>query len=135
MPSGVCPAFYDTTPSDVSKIVSADIIISFGSTQMEPWFADLLEYNSDAYLIECKNMGEWNIPSGAKKYIEHLTNELSDFLPELNLTIQENSEFYLNEIDEKSLELQDLLEHNGFQNTSVICMQWQEDFLCKERNI
>ena len=31
MPSGVCPAYYDTKPSDVNKIVNADIIISFSS--------------------------------------------------------------------------------------------------------
>ena len=45
MPPGICPAFYDTTPSDVNKIVTADIIISFGSPTMEPWLGDLLDYN------------------------------------------------------------------------------------------
>ena len=34
MPSGVCPAQYDTTPSDISKIITADLIISLGSPTM-----------------------------------------------------------------------------------------------------
>lgn len=129
MPPGVCPAFYDTTPSDVSTIVNADIIISFGSAQMEPWLDDLLSYNTDADLIECKDMGEWNIPSGAKIYVEHLTDELSEILPEKNEKIHANSESYINEIDEKSLELQGLVEANNLLNKPVICMSWQKDFV------
>ena len=129
MPPGVCPAFYDTTPSDVSKIITADIIISFGSSQMEPWLVNLLTYNTDANLIECKGMGEWNIPSGAKTYVEFLTNELSEILPEKNETIHINSQSYLNQIDEKSLELQDEIESNDFLNKPIICMTWQKDFI------
>ena len=45
MPPGVCPAFYDTKPSDVDKIISADIIISLGSTNMESWLSNLIIYN------------------------------------------------------------------------------------------
>jgi len=129
MPSGVCPAFYDTTPSDVSKIISADIIISFGSSSMEPWLDDLLTYNTDADLIECQNMGEWNIPTNAKTYVEYLSRELSEILPEINETIHNNSQAYIIKIDEKSLELQEIIESNGYLNKPVICMQWQKDFL------
>jgi len=129
MPSGVCPAFYDTTPSDVSKIVTADIIISFGSAQMEPWLANLLTYNSEADLVECKDMGEWNIPSGAKTYVEHLTDELSDILPTLNETIHQNSQNYINQIDTKSQQLIQMVEENDSIGKEIICMQWQEDFL------
>jgi ABC-type Zn uptake system ZnuABC Zn-binding protein ZnuA len=129
MPSGVCPAFYDTTPSDVSKIVNADIIISFGSSQMEPWLDDLLTYNTDAKQIKCQNMGEWNIPTGAKAYVEYLTSELSKILPEINETINKNSQSYLMQIDNKSEELKDLIRSNGFVNKTVICMSWQKDFI------
>lgn len=129
MPSGVCPAFYDATPSDVSTVVNADIIISFGSAQMEPWLVNLLTYNTAASLIECKDMGEWNIPSGAKTYVEHLTDELSDILPEQNETIHANSQSYISQIDEKSLELQAEIESMGYLNKTVICMSWQKDFV------
>lgn len=129
MPSGVCPAFYDTAPSDVSKIVNADIIISFGSSQMEPWLDNLLTYNTDAKQIKCQDLGEWNIPSGAITYVEYLTSELSDLLPEFNETIHKNSQSYLMQIENKSIELKDLISLNGLINESVICMSWQKDFI------
>jgi len=129
MPSGVCPAFYDTTPSDVSKIVNADVIISLGSSKMESWLDDLLSYNSDADFIECKDMGEWNYPLGARKYVEHLTDELSNLFPGKNETIHENSELYLATIDEKFLELKEQIESNGFLDKPVICIIWLKDLI------
>ena len=129
MPSGVCPAFYDTTPSDVSKIISADIIITFGSQKMEPWLGNLLTYNSDADLIESKDLGEWNIPSGAKTYVEFIEDELSDILPILNSTINQNAQIYIDKIDEKSQQLIDMVEANDSIGKDIICMQWQKDFL------
>ena len=129
MPSGVCPAFYDTTPSDVSKIVSADVVISLGSSITEPWLVDLLAYNTDCDTIECKNLGEWNIPTGAKTYVEHLTTELSEIFPELNETIKQNSEAFIAEINETAELLQNLIETNGYQDKKIIAMQWQKEFL------
>jgi ABC-type Zn uptake system ZnuABC Zn-binding protein ZnuA len=129
MPAGVCPAFYDTTPSDVSKIVTADIIISLGSVKKEPWLFDLLVHNTDHILIECKNLGEWNIPAGAKKYVNFLKNELPTGLPDKNITINSNAEAYINKINEKAQELYDMINNSGYQNKKVIGMQWQQDFL------
>lgn len=129
MPSGVCPAFYDTCPSDVSKIVNADIIISLGSSKMEPWLNDLITYNSDAELIECKDLGEWNYPTGAKRYVNYLTDGLSSILPEKNTKIHENSELYLEKVDEKFLELKNKIEINGFINKSIICIIWLKDLI------
>jgi ABC-type Zn uptake system ZnuABC Zn-binding protein ZnuA len=129
MPSGVCPAIYDTTPSDISKIVSADIIISLGSVKIEPWFSNLLIYNSDANLIECKDMGEWNIPTGAKTYVEYLATELSNLFPFLNETINQNAQNYINQINEKSQQLIEMIVVNNSLGKEIICMQWQKDFL------
>jgi ABC-type Zn uptake system ZnuABC Zn-binding protein ZnuA len=129
MPAGVCPAFYDTTPGDVSKIVNADILISFGDTQMEPWLTDLLAYNTECEIIECKDLGEWNIPTGAKAYVNHLSEQLKQILPEQENTIQTNTENYLAQIDTTSDNLKQLVETFNYQNTPIICMQWQEDFL------
>jgi ABC-type Zn uptake system ZnuABC Zn-binding protein ZnuA len=129
MPSGVCPAFYDTTPSDVSSIINADVIISFGSPTMEPWLSDLLEYNEDCNIIECKNMGEWNLPANAKIYVEYIADQLADIYPELNTTIIENSETYLGEIDETAANLQEMIETQGYQDKKVIAMAWQKDFI------
>jgi len=129
MPPGVCPAYYDTTPSDVNKIVTADIIISFGSNVKEPWLEDLLAYNPKGDLIECKDMGEWNYPSGAKIYIDFLKTELVALHPELNDTIFANAEDYINKIDDKFLELQKEIENYSYNNKKVVCMIWQKDFI------
>jgi ABC-type Zn uptake system ZnuABC Zn-binding protein ZnuA len=128
MPSGVCPAFYDTCPSDVNKIVNANVIISLGSSIKEPWLVDLLDYNPDYNLIECKDLGEWNIPSGAKSYIECLKIELTKIFPELNQTIDTNTQNYLDQIDNKSKELKQTIEDAGYSGKKIICMNWHEDF-------
>jgi ABC-type Zn uptake system ZnuABC Zn-binding protein ZnuA len=129
MLAGACPAQYDTTPNDVNKIVSADIIISFGSPRMEGWLGDLLNYNPDCSIIECKYMGEWNIPSGAKKYVEKIRDELSLLLPIYNDTIQTNAQGYIAQIDETAEQLQEMIVSNGSLDKKVICMEWQQDFL------
>ncbi|UCF49549.1 MAG: zinc ABC transporter substrate-binding protein [Thermoplasmatales archaeon] len=129
MPPGICPAFYDTTPSDVNKIVTADIIISFGSPTMEPWLGDLIDYNPSGNLIECKNLGEWNYPSGAKVYIEYLETELSKLYSELNNTLQSNAEEYIDKIDAKFAELQNRINNNSYNDKKVICMAWLKDFI------
>lgn len=129
MPSGVCPAFYDTTPSDVNTIVTADIIITFGNSKLEHWLDNLLIYNSDAVIIECKNLGEWNIPSGAINHINCLSEQLSNVLPEKNQTIKQNAQNYILQINETAEELSSLISANGFENRKIICMDWQEDFL------
>lgn len=129
MPSGVCPAFYDTCPSDVNKIVNADIIISLGSPIKEPWLNDLLNYNSNYKSIECKNLGEWNIPSGAKKYIDCLKTELLELFPELNASINKNTYNYIKKIDNKSIELHNAIEDAGHLEKKVICMKWHKDFI------
>jgi len=129
MPPGVCPAFYDTKPSDIDKILSADIIISLGSTKMESWLSNLITYNPDVDIIECKDLGEWNIPSGAKTFVQCISNELSFLLPEKNSSIRANAEIYMEQIDEKAKEIQEIIENNGALGKEVICMQWQEDFL------
>ncbi len=129
MPPGICPAFYDTSPSDVNKIVTADIIISFGSPTMEPWLGDLLDYNPSGDLIECKDLGEWNYPSGAKTYIEYLESELRALHPELNDTIHANAEEYINKIDAKFIELQKKIQNNSYIDKKVICMGWLKDYI------
>jgi ABC-type Zn uptake system ZnuABC Zn-binding protein ZnuA len=129
MPSGVCPAFYDSSPSDVNKILSADIVISLGSLKMEGWFDSLLEYNQECYLIETSYMGEWNVPSNVKKYVDKIQDELSLILPHLKDTIQINTQIYLDKINETSVELQQKIVDNESVGKKVICMQWQKDFI------
>jgi ABC-type Zn uptake system ZnuABC Zn-binding protein ZnuA len=128
MPAGACPMHYDTNPSDVSKIISADIIISLGN---EPWLTDLLENtdNSNFSEIKCFQLGEWNIPSGAKKYVKKIRDELSIILPSMNKTIQANAKEYLEYINISSENLKDMIKTKGFTGRNIISMQWHKDFL------
>lgn len=128
MPAGACPAHFDTCPSDVSLIASADIIISLG---WEPWLNDLLDAsgNTDVEQIKCAQLGEWNIPTGAKKYVEKIRDELSLLFPDLNDTIQTNAQEYIAQIDETAEVLQEIVVSKGFLNKKVICMEWQKDFV------
>jgi ABC-type Zn uptake system ZnuABC Zn-binding protein ZnuA len=129
MPAGICPAQYDVTPSDIDKIVSADILISFGLPKMEGWLGDLLNYNPDCSVIECSYMGEWNIPSVAKRYVEKIQDDLSLLLPAYNDTIQANAQAYMTHIDETAERLQEMIVSNYSIGKKVICMEWQQDFL------
>ena len=128
MPAGICPTHFDTSPSDISKIKNSDIIISLG---IEPWLNSLIESsdNSDYKIIECKGLGQWNIPSGAKKYVEKLKNELSLILPEINDSIKSNSQTYMNHINDTADQLLNIINSKQYQNKSVICMQWHADFI------
>jgi len=128
MPAGACPTHFDTTPSDISKILSADIIISLG---WEPWLDSLVSSsgNTRAQQIKCTGLGEWNIPSGAKKYVEKIRDELSHLLPTLNETTHVNAENYMAQIDETAQQLRENLTINGYRGKQIICMEWQQDFL------
>jgi len=129
MPAGVCPAYYDITIDDIEKITNADVLISFGNPMMEPWLANLLDHNPDCEIIECKNLGEWNIPTGAKKYVNHISEGLIEIFPEKNSTIQKNMEEYLEQINRTAENLKQKIIDNNTLNTKVVAMSWQRDFL------
>jgi zinc transport system substrate-binding protein len=91
MPAGACPSHFDTRPSDVDLIASADIVVSLG---WEPWLLDLLTSsgNSGVQQVKCPGLGEWNVPSGAKAHVDKITEGLGQALPSLNATIQSNAQ-------------------------------------------
>jgi ABC-type Zn uptake system ZnuABC Zn-binding protein ZnuA len=128
MPASACPTHFDTSPSDIMTITKADIIISLG---MEPWINSLIDSSSNANfeIIKCSGLGEWNIPSGAIKYVEKLRNELSILIPDLSNTIYSNAQNYIRRINETSKQLQNMINNREYQNKSVICMQWHSDFI------
>jgi len=128
MPAGSCPAHFDTIPSDIDKIVNADIIISLG---WEPWLEDLINKseNQNYNEIKCLGLGEWNIPTHAIKYIEKIRDRLFEILPEYNCTIQQNTDYYLLRINETAENLKQKIENNGLKNRKVVCIEWYKDFL------
>ena len=127
--SGACPAYYTLKPSQVELITNADVIISLGNQNMEFWLADLLSYNDHYSLIECKDMGEWNIPTGAISYVEHISNGLKNIFPELNESIENKTNVYINNITKKADELKDIIISSNYTDKKVIAMGWQKDFL------
>jgi len=129
MPSGVCPAYYDITIDDIEKITNADVLISFGNPMMEPWLANLLEHNQDCEIIECTNLGEWNLPTGAKKYVNHISEGLIEIFPGKNSTIQKNRVEYLLQINATSQILKQKIIDNNTLDTKIVSMGWQKDFL------
>lgn len=128
MPAGACPAHFDTSPSDVSKIVNADIIISLG---WEPWLETLLTKSGNANYteIKCAGLGEWNIPSGALAYVSAITEGLKTAIPEKSEIIQQNADAHETAINEKAIELQNQLETYNLTDRKVVSMEWQKDFL------
>lgn len=128
MPAGACPAHFDTSPSDVSKIVNADIIISLG---WEPWLETLLNKsgNNDYTEIKCMGLGEWNIPTGAIAYVQIITEGLITALPGKSSFIQQQSNNYQSEINDTAEILKNNIINQNFTGRKVVCMEWQKDFL------
>ncbi|HEC81190.1 MAG TPA: zinc ABC transporter substrate-binding protein [Thermoplasmatales archaeon] len=126
MPPGACPAHFDPSPKDIQLVTNADIIISLG---WEQWLQTLLEYNPTCTQITCQGLGEWNIPAGAKTYVEHIATELSTILPDYNETITEKKIAYLNQINSTAEELKNLISTKGYTGRKVVCMMWQKEFI------
>ena len=128
MPAGVCPSHFDTSPSDVVTIASADVVISLG---WEPWLADLLDSsgNDDVYSVACMGLGEWNIPSGAAAHLDVIAEGLSGYIPEWTAIFEGNAENYSAEIaasyESARLQVQEL----GLNGTKVVTIEWYSVFL------
>jgi len=128
MPAGACPAQFDTCPSDVNRIADADIVVSLG---WEPWLESLLEAseNDDVHQVRCPGLGEWNIPSGARSYVDRIAAGLNASGLLDNGMIGLNAVAYKAEIDAKAAELQALVLAHGQVGIGVIVMEWHEDFV------
>lgn len=127
MPAGVCPAHFDTRPSDVQRIASADIIIALG---WEPWLQDLLKASgSTATRINCAALGEWNLPSGARTYVKALRDNLTAVLPAHRQLIRNNAARYLQQINQTAEDARQMITSKGYTGKKVICMQWQQAFV------
>lgn len=128
MPAGACPAHFDTAPSDILKIMNADVIISLG---WEPWLENLINKsgNQNFAQIKCSGLGEWNFPAGAKAYVEKIQEGLHLIFPTLVQTINNNTQAYLIMINETAEMLKGSIESKGYNGQQIISMEWQKDFL------
>ena len=128
MPAGVCPSHYDSRPSDATMVAGADVIVMMG---WEGWLNGLIEStgNDEAVLIKCQGMGEQNLPSHAKAFVDQIATGLSDVMVEDADAISTNAEAYKAEIDAKASELQARVEAAGVAGTRVVVMLWWSDFV------
>ncbi|MFO8132399.1 MAG: metal ABC transporter substrate-binding protein [Thermoplasmatota archaeon] len=127
MPAGSCPSHFDTRPSDVQRISSADIVISLG---WEPWLQDLLDASgATATRINCAGLGEWNLPTGALTYVQALRDNLTDALPARQQAIRDNAESYLHSINQTAEDAQRMITSKGYTGKKVVCMEWQQAYV------
>lgn len=128
MPAGVCPSHFDTSPSDVVTIGSADIVISLG---WEPWLDDLLEAsgNDDAHEILCIGLDEWNVPEGADKHIDVIASGLSEFNPDWATIVTSNADEYSLQIATAYESTRSEIASLGLNGTKVVTIDWYVAFL------
>ena len=63
------------------------------------------------------------------KKLKKLKNELSQLLPSINETIETNFNEYITLLNDTAEQLQITIINEGYQNKSIICMEWQSDFI------
>lgn len=128
MPAGVCPSHFDTSPSDVVTIASADVIVSLG---WEPWLADLLDAsgNDDAYSVTCAGLEEWNYPAGASMHLDVIADGLSGYNEEWSASLAANAVEYADAIADAYEDARLEIESLGLNGTKVVTIDWYVVFL------
>ena len=128
MPAGVCPAHYDSRPSDIGLVASADVIVQIG---WEGWLGKLVESSGNTAVpkIKTAGLGEWNIPEGAKAHVDRIAQGLANAFPQYASVFEKNAEDYKHRIDEKAAELRAKVEQAGVNGSKVVCMKWQKEFV------
>lgn len=128
MPAGVCPSHYDARPSDATLVAGADIIVMMG---WEGWLDGLIGStgNDEAVLIKCMGLGEQNLPSDVKGFVDRIADGLSEVMEDDAATLAANAGTYKAQIDAKATELQARVETAGVAGTKLVVMEWQRAFV------
>ncbi|NOQ54707.1 MAG: zinc ABC transporter solute-binding protein [Thermoplasmata archaeon] len=128
MPSGVCPSHYDSRPSDAVMVAGADIIVMMG---WEGWLNGLIVStgNDDAVLVKCMGLGEQNLPTDVKDFVDRIATDLAVAMEEDAATISANAVAYKEEIDAKAAELVARVEAADATGRTVVVMTWQKAFV------
>ncbi|MEM1612664.1 MAG: zinc ABC transporter substrate-binding protein [Desulfurococcaceae archaeon] len=122
VPPNICPAHYDIRPGDLEIVREASLIFAHG---IEPWLQPLLEASrTNASVVVVK--GEWNTPDRLKQVYISVANALREHL---GLDVEERLGRSLAVIDEVDAYLKEQAIVNGFKDTPIVAMKWQEPFL------
>ena len=128
MPSGVCPSHYDSRPSDAVMVAGADVIVMMG---WEGWLNGLIGSigNDDATLIKCMGLGDQNLPTDAKGFVDKIATDLAAVMEDDAAAINANAATYKDEIDAKAVELEARVQAAGATGRTVVVMEWQKAFV------
>jgi len=118
----VCPAHYDVKPSDVEKFKYASIVLSHG---IEPWVDKLVNASGTRAVIFKNVCRSWSTPDELKNCYIQVADILEKYL---NISVREQLSKSLQTIDEVSSWLKNYSKENGFENTPVVVMKWQQPF-------
>ncbi|MEM1628487.1 MAG: metal ABC transporter substrate-binding protein [Desulfurococcaceae archaeon] len=122
VPPNICPAHYDIRPGDLEIVREASLIFTHG---VEPWLQPLLEASrTNASVVVVK--GGWNTPDRLKQVYISVANALREHL---GLDVEERLKRSLAIIDGIDAYLKEQASVNGFKDTPIVAMKWQEDFL------
>ncbi len=118
----ICPGHYDVKPSDVYAVREASLIFYHG---FEPWVESLVEASgTNATLV--KISGSWKTPSGAENYYRGVADALEEYL---GLDVSDKLDEALSEVNQTLSEIREEFQELGANQTNVICMLWQVDFV------
>jgi len=125
IPSGFCPALYDLTPSDLASVLGASVVLYSG---FEPWIQTLADaVGSDAAVVQLP--GEWNTPEAAAEQVRTIRDLLASQFPESSEDIRVRADAYVEELLALGDTLKERAEAAEVSDVSVLCMQWQADFV------
>ena len=123
IPSGFCPAQYDLAPSDLVAVLDAKLILYSG---FESWI-ETLAAASSADLVQLP--GSWSTPDAAIEKTEAIHDALSLRFPALASTFAVNANAYIEQLLSLKASLVDRAEALSVSSISVLCMEWQADFV------
>jgi ABC-type Zn uptake system ZnuABC Zn-binding protein ZnuA len=128
MPAGVCPAHFDSRPSDATMVAGADVVVQMG---WEGWLNNLLESTgkTEVPIVRCGSYGDQNLPEDVHRFVDGIAEGLSAIYPEHSAAFAANAESYKTSVDEKAAELKARVEAEGVAGRKTVVMEWQGAFV------
>lgn len=126
VPSGLCPAHYDLTPSDYQEVKEASLIVSHG---FEPWLGDLIQASGNKSALRVELGGGWSLPSRATKMVTKLSAKMAEVDPDHADYYKKQASSFKKEIHNYSKEVQQKAEKLDVQSAKAIVMKFQQGFI------
>ncbi len=130
IPPAQCPGHFDVTPSDIQKLVNADIFIIHG-WQGEKFTEELIaSANNPELTVEVVlTEGNWMTPSVQMTAVDVIVEALSEVDTENSEFYKENASEYKSIIEAKGEEIESKLADYGLGSINVLCNEQQAGFV------